>query len=83
MRVVVGNESLRHGRGDVNIDLYGKVQLDLDGVRQRRNRAHVALHAVQHDRVAIGKVVANAVDIEAAIDESIAVGTELIVMSPD
>src|ERR1700758_793742 len=82
VRVVVGRESLGRGRGDVDIDLYGKVQLDLDRVRQRRNRAHLPPHAVPPERVAVGEVVANAVNIEAAVDESIAAGTALFVSSP-
>src|SRR5580693_10341389 len=44
--VVVGNEPSRSRRRDVGVDLYREVQLDLDGMGQRSNRAHVALNAV-------------------------------------
>src|ERR1700742_245111 len=43
--VVVRNESLRSGRSDVGVDLDREIQLDLDGLRQRRNGADVALKA--------------------------------------
>ncbi len=76
--VVVGNEPSRSGRRDVSVDLCREVQLDLDGMGQRSNRAHVALNAVHNDREAIGKVVANADEIEAAIDKPIAIGAPLV-----
>ncbi len=71
--VVVGNQASGSGRRDVGVDLYREVQLDLDGVGQRSDRAHVALNAVHNDRVAVGKVLADADKIEAAIDKPVAV----------
>ena len=71
--VVVGDKALGFGWREVGVDLRPEVQLDLDGVRQRGDRAHKSLNAVQHDRVAIGKVAANSGNIETAIGEPVGV----------
>src|ERR1700759_226467 len=66
--VVVGRQTRLTWRGDVGVDLYWKVQLDLDRTGQRPDRPHVFLDAVQHDRVAVGEVVADTDNIEAAVN---------------
>ena len=72
--VVVGSQTRLTWRRDVGVDLYREVQLDLDRAGQRPDRAHVLLNAVQHDRVAVGEVVADADKIEAAISKPVVVG---------
>ena len=78
MVVVVGDEPLRSGRRDVGVDLCREIQLDLDGLAQQRNRAYVALDAIQDDRVAVGKFVADADKIKAAIIEPVGVRALLV-----
>ena len=53
----------------------GKFSCDLEGAGQRPERPHVLLNAVQDDGVAVGEIVADGVDVEAAIGEPVAVGS--------
>ena len=81
MLVVVGDKALGFGWRDVGIDLRREVQLDLDGVRQRGNRAHISLNTLQDDRVAVGKVFADSSNIETAIGKPVDVGVLFVVLA--
>jgi hypothetical protein len=78
--VVMGDEALRLGWRDIGIDLCREVQFDLDGLRQRGNRAHVLLNVIQHDRVAVGKVASDAGQIETAISKPVIIGAFFVVL---
>ena len=82
MLVVVGDKALGFGWRDVGVDLRREVQLDLNGVRQRGNRAHKSLNAAQNDRVAIGKVFADSSTVETAIGKPVDVWVLFLVL-PD
>src|SRR5271166_1592072 len=82
MVVVVGSQTRLTWRSDVGVDLYWEVQLDLDRAGQRTDSPDVFLDAVQHDRVALGEVVVDTDNIEAAVREQEVLGT-LFVSSLD
>jgi hypothetical protein len=77
--VVMGDEAARFGWRDVRVDLCREVQLNLDGVRQRANRAHVPVDVVQDDGVTVGEVVADAGQVETAIGKPVGVRVLLVV----
>ena len=79
MIVEVRDKPPRSGRRDVSVDLDREVQLDLDGMGQRSDCAHVALDAVHDDRVATGEVVADAGKVEAAVSKAVGVRAFLVV----
>src|ERR1700733_11210725 len=80
--VVGGGKTLGFGWRDVGVDLRSEVQLDLDGLRQRGDRAHISVNTLQYHRVAGGKIFADGGDIETAIGKPVEVRV-LFVVLPD
>src|SRR6516162_11513711 len=76
--VVVRRQTRLTRRSDVGVDLYWEVQLDLDRAGQCPDSPDIFLDAVQHDRVALGEVVADTGNIEAAVNEPVVVGAPFV-----
>src|ERR1700761_2419195 len=76
--VVVRSQTRLTWRSDVGVDLYREIQVDLDRAGQRPDRPDVFLDTVQHDRVALGEIVADTDNIEAAVREQVVVGSPFV-----
>ncbi len=79
MVVIMRQEGLRPGWRDIGVDLGLEVELDLDGMRQRGDRGQIAVEAVEHDRIACGKFVADAHQVERAVAHPIGIGVAIAV----
>ena len=82
MVVVVGDKALESGWRHVGVELSPEVQLDLDRVGQRCDRAHKPLNTAQHDGVAVAKIFAEPGKIETAIGKPVSVRIFFVVL-PD
>src|ERR1700753_3543788 len=76
--VVVRSQTRLTWWSEVGVDLYREVQLDLDRAGQHPDSPDVFLDTVQHDRVALGEVIADTGNIEAAVREQVVVGSPFV-----
>lgn len=79
VRVVVGDKAGRLRWRDVGVDARRVVQLDLDGVGQRGDRAQVPLEPIDDEGVAVGQAVAHAGRVQTAVVG--AVGRPVLVLA--
>src|SRR5665213_937518 len=73
VRIVVRSKARRLGWREIGVDPRREVQLDLEGMGQRGDRAHVRLNSIEDDRVALNEAVPDATDIEAVVSEPVGV----------